>query len=80
MTHCRHKKTTKNTQVFQKIAVPIRKNPRKLNYGTATEQLQNIHRTAIYRKNLAYHFIVLLRKLDCCILRRLERESRFLFT
>ena len=52
MTHCRHKKTTKNTQVFQKIAVPIRKNPRKSNYGTAPEQLQNIHKTAVYRKNL----------------------------
>ena len=27
-----------------------------------------------------YHFVLVLWKLDCCILQRLERESRFLFS
>ena len=27
-----------------------------------------------------YHFVLLLWKLDCCILQRLERESRFLYS
>ena len=30
--------------------------------------------------HITYHFVLLLWKLGCCILKRLERESRFLFS